>query len=893
MTTDASHTPADPDANHAVAAAGPGAATLPAPGARRENLTHEEAHDRASLVEVVTTQVHLDLDRGPASFGSSSAITFRTARPGRTFVDLTALAVTRAAVDGEELDLATAVDPTRLQLPHLEPGEHHLEVVAEMGYQHEGKGLHRFVDPVDDRVYLHSQFEPFDAHLVYACFDQPDLKTTFELTVDAPAGWVVVSNGPVVERPEDGGAGRWRFAVTPRISPYITAVVAGAYTSLEDVYRRDDGSELPLGFFVRRSLAEHLDVDELAEVTRQGFGAFEGFFEQRYPGEKYDQLFVPEFSAGAMENLGCVTFSETYVFRSKVTDASRERRAETILHEMAHMWFGDLVTMRWWDDLWLNESFATFMAVLAQVHATRWSDAWVTFLDAEKAWAKYQDQLPSTHPVADAMPDVESVHQNFDGITYAKGASVLRQLVAWVGQDAFLAGCRDYFERHAWANSELSDFLAALERTSGRDLAAWRDEWLRTTGVTILRPHLEVAEDGTYRRFEVEQTAETPRWATGDARGAATPVPRRHRIAVGLYDRTDAGLERVRRVELDVTGERTSVDELLGAPASPVVLLNDDDLTYAKVELDPATTAVVTTELTSFREPLPRALVWSATWDMVRDGRLPAGRFLELVRSSVVAEDQPGVLQRLLQRAIAAVERYGDPAARGERLAALATDARAALASTPAGSDQQLAWARHWATTARGDAAQLADVRRLLDGDLAVDGLAVDTDLRWWLVTALAQAGAAGEELIATELERDDTELGRRSAATARAAQPTPAAKEAAWAQLLEDASLSHTLSRQLWAGFSQLSQPEVLAPFAPRYFDVLDRVWDERSLDWAIEFSEGTFPHVSASDELLARVDAELAREDLPRPLRRVLLEQRDTLVRTLAARALDRDAG
>jgi aminopeptidase N len=878
--------------NHLTADTDTAPASLPAPGARRENLTREEAHDRAGHVEVVTTRVHLDLDRGPTSFGSTATITFRVSRPGATFVDLTALAVTRVALDGEELDLAATVAPTRLALPHLEPGEHELEVVAEMAYQHEGKGLHRFVDPVDDRVYLHSQFEPFDAHLVYACFDQPDLKTTFALTVDAPAGWVVVSNSPVVEQPPPGAAGRWRFAVTPRISPYITAVIAGAYTSVREVHRREDGSELPLGFYVRRSLAEHLDVDELAEVTRQGFDAFEGFFEQRYPGEKYDQLFVPEFSAGAMENLGCVTFSETYVFRSKVTDASRERRAETILHEMAHMWFGDLVTMRWWDDLWLNESFATFMAVLAQVHATRWTDAWVTFLDAEKAWAKYQDQLPSTHPVADAMPDVESVHQNFDGITYAKGASVLRQLVAWVGQDAFLAGCRNYFERHAWGNTELSDFLAALERTSGRDLAAWRDEWLRTTGVTTLRPHLEVGDDGTYQRFEVVQTAETPRWATGSDRAEVTPVPRRHRIAIGLYDRTADGLERIRRVELDVEGERTSVDELVGAAACPVVLLNDDDLTYGKVALDDATTAVVTAELASFRAPLPRALVWAATWDMVRDGHLPAGRFLDLVRTNVTAEDQPGVLQRLLQRAIAAVERYGDPAARDTRLATLAADARAALEAAPPGSDQQLAWTRHWATVARGDTAHLADVRRLLDGGWAVDGLAVDTDLRWWLVTALTQAGAAGEELIAAELERDDTELGRRLAATARASQPTAAAKEAAWGQLLEDTSLSHTMSRQLWTGFSQLSQQEVLAPFAHRYFEVLDRVWDERSLDWAIEFSEGTFPHVSASEELLDRVDAELARDELPRPLRRVLLEQRDTLVRTLAARALDRDA-
>jgi aminopeptidase N len=869
------------------------AAAVPPPGARKENLTRDEARDRAARIADVTTRVHLALDRGPETFGATSQLSFTATRPGATFVDLTAASVDRVVLDGDELDLHAIVAPTRLVLPPLEAGEHHLDVVATMTYQHEGKGLHRFVDPSDDRVYLHSQFEPFDAHLVYACFDQPDLKTTFELSVDAPAEWVVVSNGAAVEQPQEGEAGRWRFEVTPRISPYITAVVAGSYAHVTDRYRREDGSELALGLYIRRSLEAYLEADELFEVTRQGFEAFESFFGQRYPFGKYDQLFVPEFSAGAMENPGCVTFTETYVFRSKVTDAMRERRAETLLHEMAHMWFGDLVTMRWWNDLWLNESFATFMAVLAQATATRWTDAWVTFLDAEKAWAKYQDQLPSTHPVAGAMPDVESVHQNFDGITYAKGASVLRQLVAWVGQDAFLAGCRDYFGRHAWGNTELDDFLGALERASGRDLAAWRDEWLRTTGVTTLAPAYGVGQDGRYDRFEVLQTAETPRWAEGNGRDDATPSPRRHRIAIGCYDLVDGQLRRTRRVELDVAGERTEVTELVGAPASEVVLLNDDDLTYAKVELDERTTALVTEQLSSFADPLPRALVWAATWDMVRDGRLPARRFVELVRHNVAAEDQVGVLQRLLLRAVGAADRYGDPAARDDRLAELARDARRAAEAAPPGSDQQLAWVRHWASVARGDVTQLADVRALLDGTLTMEGLAVDTDLRWHFVTALTQAGGADDALVDAELERDDTDLGRRLAATARAAQPTAEAKEAAWSQLLEDDSLSHTVSRQLWGGFSQLSQPEVLAPFADRYFEVLDRVWAERSLDWAIEFSEGMFPHASASDDLLARVDATLVRPELPRPLRRVLLEQRDTLVRTLEARALDAKAG
>jgi aminopeptidase N len=862
------------------------------PGHQRENLTRDEARERAALLEVSSTRVHLDLDRGESAFGVVSELTFRAREACSTFVDCTAREVTRVVLDGDELDPAEVTDPTRIRLTDLAAGDHRLVVESTMDYQHEGKGLHRFVDPSDDRVYLHSQFEPFDAHRVYACFDQPDLKTPFSLTVDAPTEWVVVSNGEVTDQPATGAAGRWSFATTPPISTYISAVVAGPYASFHDRYGREDGSGIDLGLYVRRSLSEHLDVDELVEVTRQGFGFFERVFGQHYPfGTKYDQLFVPEFSAGAMENPGAVTFTETYVFRSKVTDAIRERRAETILHEMAHMWFGDLVTMRWWDDLWLNESFATFMSVLAQAEATRWPNAWVTFLDAEKAWAKMQDQLPSTHPVADEMPDVESVHQNFDGITYAKGASVLRQLVAWVGQDEFLAGLRGYFEKHAWGNTDLSDFLAALEGTSGRDLSAWRDEWLLTTGINHMRPEVAVDDDGTYRSFEIVQSSPAPTWAGHGGLPEHRPILRSHRVAVGVYQRTDEGLVRTRRVELDVTGERTSVDELVGTPAGDVVLVNDDDLTYSKVALDDATTEIVTRDLAAFVDPLPRALVWSATWDMVRDGQLPATRYVELVLRNVASETEVGVLQRLLLRAASAAERYADPTHRQALLGQLARHARGALHDAAPGSDHQLAFLRNWASCARADEAELADVQRVLEGDLEVEGVTLDTDLRWHLVISLARAGSIGEARIDAELARDDTDLGRRQAATARAAQPTSEAKAAAWQQLLEDSTLSHTVSRQLWAGFSQLDQEEVLAPYVDGYFDVLDQVWEERSLDWALEFSEGTFPHHAAGDDLLAKVDARLADETLPRPLRRVLVEQRDTLVRTIAARACDRD--
>jgi aminopeptidase N len=857
----------------------------------RENLTRAECHARAEVVSDVRAQVHLDLTTDPDTFSSSTHLTFRLRGAASTFVDLTAAEVHRAELDGRPLP-AEAIEPTRIRLDHLDAGEHVLRIDATMRYQHEGNGLHRFVDPSDDRVYLHSQFQPFDAHLVYACFDQPDLRTVFELTVDAPEEWVVVSNEAADTRPPEGEAGRWSFPATPPISPYITAVVAGAYTGIQDTYLRDDGSQIPLGVYVRRSLAEHLDTDEILEVTRQGFAYFEAAFDHPYPFSKYDQLFVPEFSAGAMENAGCVTLTETYVFRSKVTDTVRERRAETILHEMAHMWFGDLVTMRWWDDLWLNESFATFMAVLCQAEATRWDHAFVTFLDRDKTWAKVQDQLPSTHPIAADMPDMESVHQNFDGITYAKGASVLRQLVAWVGQDEFLAGCRVYFRRHAWQNTELTDFLTALEEASGRDLTAWRDEWLLTTGVTTLRADIDRDDDGSYRRVVVRQDGEVPRWADVPGVEASAPAPRRHRVAAGVYDRTDRGIVRRAQVAFDITGDEVEVPELTDLPAGDVVLLNDDDLTYAKIAIDDPSLKVLTTELHRLVDPMPRSLVWGATWDMVRDGHLAARRFLDMFVANAGAEQVIGVLQRLMLRAVAAVERYVAPPARPDALWRLAEHARGELERAAPGSDQQLAWTRHWAGVSRGEDPQLADVARLLSGDLQIDGLIVDTDLRWHLVTCLARSGRIGEAEIAGELASDDTDLGRRHAATARAARPDPDAKADAWRTLLEDHSLSHTVSRQIWGGFALLDQEEVLAPYVDAYFDVLSQVWDERSLDWAISFSNGMFPQFGASPALLERVDGLLA-EDLRGPLRRVLLEQRDTLVRTLDAREVDAPLG
>jgi aminopeptidase N len=839
----------------------------------RENLTRDDARTRAALLADVEYDVTLDLDRGDDEFLTDTVITFTCREPGAsTFVDLTAVSFDEIELNGRPVG-AASIQPTRVTLDGLE-ATNRLRIRATMPYQHEGKGLHFFRDPTDGRVYLHSQFEPFDAHRVYPCFDQPDLKAPFRLTVEAPADWVVVSNAAVTSRPEDGAAGRWTFAPTPRVSPYITAIVAGDYASVHDRH-----GDVDLGIYIRRSLLDYLEADELFELTKQGLDWFNANFGSAYPFGKYDQLFVPEFSAGAMENPGCVTFSESYVFRSRVTDAQKERRAETLLHEMAHMWFGDLVTMQWWDDLWLNESFATFGALLSQTEATRFTSAWVTFLDAEKTWAKFQDQLPTTHPIAADLPDVESVHQNFDGITYAKGASVLRQLVAWVGEDEFLAGCRNYFQRHAWGNASLADFLTALEEASGRDLQTWRDAWLTTTGMNTLSADYEVDGAGRFARFRITQDA-LP----------AHPTLRPHRVAVGVYDWQGDQLVRTLRAEVDVVGDGVDVDALKGAEAGAMVLVNDDDLTFGKLRLDDRTMDVLTTSLASLAEPMPRALAWSAAWDMVRDADLPASRFIDLVVANVASETEVGVLQRLTLRAVAAAERYGVPEQRDARLTTIADLARRELAKAVPGSGHQLVWAKLWATCAV-TRDHLDGIAQLLEGDLTFDGLAVDTELRWHLVTNLARAGHRDASLVDAELARDHTDLGERHAASARAAMPDPQQKAAAWTRLLDEPSLSLTMSRQLWGGFQQLRQPALIEPYVTEYFAALPQVWDSRSLDYAIEFSAGMFPFATPSEDLLTRVSDALEQPDLPGPLRRVLLEERDTLERTLRARA--RDAG
>ncbi len=837
------------------------------------NLTRNEARDRARLLDVDSYLIDLDLTGGDAMFRSVTTVRFRCADPGAsTFIDMTAPAVTEITLNGARVPVEN-FDGYRITLDGL-AATNELRVVADCAYSRSGEGLHRFTDPADGGIYLYSDLETFDANRVYACFDQPDLKSTFEFTVTAKPGWQVISNAAPDRVAEPAGAGRerWHFPAGAVMSTYITAVAAGPYHVI-----RDEHDGIPLGIFCRESLASFLDPDEIFEVTRQGFDFFHGAFGVRYPFGKYDQLFVPEYKAGAMENAGCVTFLEDYVFRSRVTDSEREARAETILHEMAHMWFGDLVTMRWWDDLWLNESFATWAGTEAAAEGTRWTAAWTTFAQAWKAWAYRQDQLPTTHPISADIPDIETVELNFDGITYAKGAAVLKQLVAYVGREHFLAGLRGYFAKHAWGNATLGDLLAALEEPSGRDLSTWSKQWLETAGVNTLRPEFATGSDGRLTSFAVVQTAT-----------ASHPVLRPHRIAIGLYDSTEAGLTRRQRLEVDIAGERSQVPELAGTPRPDLVLVNDDDLSYAKIRLDNHSLRTLIGGIGSFTDPLPAALCWSAAWDMCRDAELAARDYVSLALSGVDSITDISVMQTVLAQAAAATRRFSDPAWRDGGLDRMAAALRELLQRAEPGSDRQLAYAQAFAGVAASPD-DLALLAGLLAGSTAVEGLAVDTELRWRLLRRLVSRGAAGPADIDAELARDATDAGARHAATCRAAIPTPDAKEAAWAEIT-GGKLANATFRATLAGFASPDQDDLLKPYRERYFDVIADIWAGWSSDMAQYFATAAYPSWIVTQQAISAADDYLARTDPPAQLRRLLLESRDDAARALRCRERDR---
>ena len=847
------------------------------------NLTRLEAKDRSAVAQTESYLVKLDVSQSTTTFHSHTELRF-SAQPGAaTFVDLIWEELHSVRLNGVELDLAEVSGNNRLELTNL-AAQNVLEVDATLAYSTSGEGLHRFVDPVDNEVYLYSQFEVADSRRVFAVFEQPDQKATFTFEVTAPAHWRVISNYDLAEEPEllagvtnrnggaDLGVAKFVFQPTDRISSYITAIVAGPYQGTEGKIRSVDGRELAAGVYARASLAQYLDSDEILEITQQGFDFYENLFGRPYPFTKYDQIFVPEFNAGAMENAGAVTFVESYVFRSAVPDAMRERRAVTILHELAHMWFGDLVTMTWWDDLWLNESFAEFVSTLATAEATKWPEAWTTFSVMEKSWALRQDQLVSTHPVVADMRDLEDVEVNFDGITYAKGASVLRQLVAYVGQDNFFAGIRTYFEQFAWGNTELVDLLTHLEAASGRELREWSKVWLEQAGVTTLRPEFSLHDDGTYQSFAVLQEVPADHPVT-----AKEPL-RPHRLAIGGYDLVDGVLQRTRLVELDIAGSRTEVPEFVGAPAHDLVLVNDLDLTYAKLRLDAASLRAAQGALASFTDSLPRALVWSAAWDAVRDGEAPAGDFIELVTANIGAETHSSMLLTLLRQLNTALNRYVPPAERAQVRSGVAAALSQLVLGAEPGSDAQLQFVKALALHA-AEGAPVNFLAKLRSGEQVLPGLKIDADLSWELLVSLVAAGVAGEAEIAQALLADATASGERFAARARAALPSAAAKAEAW-QGATFGNFANTIQESTIQGYNQTHDLGLLTAEADRYFAALLDIWAGPSNEMAQNAVVGLYPAALVGTEVPVIEQTEkwlAANIDAPAGLIRMVKENLD----------------
>ncbi|QPK82880.1 aminopeptidase N [Corynebacterium qintianiae] len=790
----------------------------------KTNLSRIDAQARAALISGVHYDIALDIT-GEDTFTSTTTVRF-SSQAGETFFDLVADSFS-ATLDGAQLNGREMA---------LTEGEHELVVTATSAYNRTGEGLHKFTDPVDGKDYLYTQFEPAYAMKVFACFDQPDIKATYSVAVTAPERYVVVLNE---KAHRDGDT--WSCEITYPLSTYLVAVCAGEYVSVHDAYS-DQHKDIELGLYARASLIQHMDSDRLFRQTKDGFAYYHENFATPYPFGKYDQIFCPEYNMGAMENAGAVTFRDEYIFTSEPTPHKVERRNDTILHEMAHMWFGDLVTMQWWDDLWLNESFATWASAIAQTEIGEYPNAWVTFAAIEKAWAYSQDQLPSTHPIAADAPDIETAEQNFDGITYAKGASVLKQLQAYVGRDEFFAGVREHFRNHAFSNATFADLLRALEAASGRDLSHWSEQWLRTTGVSRLYP--EITADS----FTVVQESD---------------VQRSHRVGVGLYSLIDGQVTRTHHTEIFIEGERTPVPEFAGVEHD-LALVNDGDLTYCLMGLTEEHMAFVLKHLGAIADPMARTLCWSAAWEATRDGRLPAREFVKLVAANAATEDQPTVQERLLNQAVTAATLYVAPEWRDE-----ATDI---LNNAFRGAEPALIFDRALSRLPLDDASA-AHLSGLLE-------TSTNQELRWLALTALIARGRLGVE--AAEAETDPSSEGAVSRLRARAV----ADKRWAWEEITTG-ERSNLELRYLMDGLTFNNTG--LEGLSDEYLRIAPELWDRLSNEMAQRTLEGVYPMWDISREAVEKATALLAREDLTSGLRRVLSEGQDRAVRALRVQAVD----
>ena len=841
------------------------------------NIKQVEAAERSTIVKAESYRIDLDLTTGAENFRVKTTIKFAGLKPGATtYIDCVGSKVHSAKLNGVDFD--PKFDGETIYLPPL-AAENVLEIEHDGIYSNSGEGLHRFVDPADNEVYLYTQFETGDARRMYACFDQPDQKATFTISTITPKHWEVISNYGVESTKElDGDRKFIQFAQSQVISTYVTAIVAGAYMSVHDEYKGE--KTIPLGIYARKSFFKYVDAENIFEVTKQGFAYFEKTFGLAYPFGKYDQIAVAEYNWGAMENVGCVTFHEdVLIFRSKVTERNYVSRATTIHHEMAHMWFGDLVTMKWWEDLWLNESFAEWASYQSVSESTKYKEAWTEFNSLRKNWAYRVDQLTTTHPIATEMEDLDAVRTNFDGISYAKGASVLQQLVAHVGRDNFIKGLRLYFSKHAYGNTTLKDLIVELEAASGRDLAPWVSTWLRTAGVNTLRPVIAIEGD-TYKSIAIKQ--EVPTMPVG------SKELRPHRLHVGLFDIQGNKLTRRTSVELDVAGELTEVSALAGQKVADLVLINDKDQTYAKLRFDERSIETMKSHLGNLDDSLARGLIWASLWDSCRDGELSTTDYITIALNALKTESDISIVSATLMQIDTALWSYANPANREALRLQVANAVEAMLDASQSGSDHQLAFARGFANFAVTPA-QFERIKSILGG--SVNGLVIDADIRWYLFISGVKRGVFGPAEIEAESAKDNTAHGKQYTAQAYAAIPTKEAKAKAFKSVTTD-NLSNTIHAYTCQGFNQSIHHEILADFVDDYFDAILKVWETKGFEIAETTATLMFPSWVISEETLAKAQnwLDVTGKDASNALRRSVTEGRDAMSRALKARLADK---
>jgi aminopeptidase N len=808
-------------------------------------LTVTEAWERAAALTVRSADVAFDLTQGDLTFGVVSTLRFASTAEA-SWVDVKPEQLIRVELNGTSLDV-TALDDGRFPLSGLQP-ENELIVTAEMTYSADGEGMQRSVDAADGRVYTYGMSSLESAPRYFPCFDQPDLKTPYRMTVKCPEDWVVMGNGAATRT----AAGEWTLAETKPLSTYFVTIVAGPYHQIRSKY---DG--IPLGLACRQSLKEHLerDAEDIFRTTREAFDAYHGMFRQRYPFGEYWQVFVPDFNLGAMENPGCVTFADHLVHRGQATEAELGLRARVIVHEMAHMWFGDLVTMQWWNDMWLNESFAEYMANRVTEEATSYGGSWTDFAFVRKWWGMQTDQSSSTHPVApDSLKDARESLDDFDGISYAKGAAVLKQLAKYLGDDVFLKGVNAHLEAHEYGNANLREFIGQLTEAGAHDLDNWSEQWLRTSGLDTIT---------------VERTA------TGVVLHRTSPDDSRrlHKLSIGGYDDTGAG------TLVDVVLEHDSVEVALSNQIAVIVPDANDD-TWVKVRLDTTSLANLPAVLPKIAGSTTRAVIWNAIRDATMSAELDPRHAFDLFLATIQHEDSDTAVASLLKwlevRVLGVYLPYDET--RGPVADALENK----LFAAEPGSSLQL-------TTARGYIATTDDAVLLnswLAGVNLPPGLKVDADLRWALVLRLVRLDAFGAAEIDAELARDTSTEGVNHAARCRAALPS--GKEAAWTRIMTDPTIGVKELLAAAEGFWHPGQAEVTSPYVRRFFTDIRQTGEIRAGMVLGLTVQRIAPRFAIDPDLIAPAEALIADETVVPGIRRQTANFLDDLRRAVEVRRI-----